>query len=453
MSEQGQRPEVGTPGGPDAEPRPGVHVTPPSGWLNDPVGGLVHGGRQHLFFQYVPSSTRWQASCHWGHLVGDDLVRWRHLPVALAPGDGDDGVWSGSAVVDESGPVLLYTSVLDPHLDLGRVALARPLDDDLLTWRKHVGGPVLHAPGHLNPTHFRDPFVWGEPGDWRMVVGAALPGRGGAVLSYSSADLEDWRFDGVLADGGGPGSGLGVMWECPQYVDLGGEPALVVSVWDEGRLDRVVATRGRADGDTFVAGRWQTLGYGGSAYALTTYRDRAGRLAGTAWLRHEDPDEPRPDWAGVLSLPVHLTAGAGDAVHVAPHPDVDTLRGAPLPVVDGVTELTGDAETDGLADLEVTLPGGGRLRLDTDDSPVVLAAGPAGLTVEWAGGATSVPAGPEVALRVVVDRGVIEAWTGDGRWIALRIPHLCVHRATLLGPGRLDAWQLEAVQARPGAAA
>lgn len=105
---------------PGAEPRPSLHVTPPSGWLNDPVGGLVHGGRQHLFYQYVPSSTRWQVACHWGHLVGDDLVRWRHLPVALAPGDGDDGVWSGSAVVDRSGPVIVYTSVVDGRLELGR---------------------------------------------------------------------------------------------------------------------------------------------------------------------------------------------------------------------------------------------------------------------------------------------------------------------------------------------
>ncbi len=85
------------------ESGPRVHVTAPSGWLNDPVGGLVHGGRQHLFFQHVPWSTRWEVACAWGHLVGEDLVRWRHLPVALAPGEGEDGVWSGCAVLDESG--------------------------------------------------------------------------------------------------------------------------------------------------------------------------------------------------------------------------------------------------------------------------------------------------------------------------------------------------------------
>ena len=443
------RPAGGGVGAVAPEARPRVHVTPPSGWLNDPVGGLVHRGRQHLFFQYVPSSTEWQVSCHWGHLVGDDLVRWEHLPVGLAPGDGDDGVWSGSAVVDSSGPVLLYTSVLDRNLDLGRVALARPLDDDLLTWRKHAGGPVLEPPRELDLTHFRDPFVWGTPGDWQMAVGAALRGRGGAVLRYASLDLQQWRFEGILAESGGE-AGLGEMWECPQYVDLDGEPALVVSVWEAGRLDRVVGARG-TDRGHFVPGRWETLGYGGSAYALTTYRDRAGRLAGTAWLRHETAATPRVGWTGVLSLPLLLRAGADGGIRVAPHPDVDTLRRAPLDCRDGRVDLTGDEVTEGLADLEVALAGGGQLRLDTDDAPVVVTSTGAGLTVESAGRTTAVPvpdASREVALRVVVDRGVVEAWTGDGRWVALRVPHLRVDRASVRG-GRLDAWQLDPVQAAP----
>ncbi|HZB47665.1 MAG TPA: glycoside hydrolase family 32 protein [Mycobacteriales bacterium] len=198
--------------GPDPEPRPRLHVTPPSGWLNDPVGGLVHRGRPHLFFQYVPGATVWRPDCHWGHLAGDDLVRWRHLPVALAPGDGDDGVWSGSAAVDERGPVLLYTSVRDGTADLGRVALARPLDDGLVRWRKHAGNPVLEPPDGLGVTHFRDPFVWGRPGDWSMLVGAGLDGRGGAVLRYTSPDLRVWRSRGVFAAGG---AALGQVWECP----------------------------------------------------------------------------------------------------------------------------------------------------------------------------------------------------------------------------------------------
>jgi beta-fructofuranosidase len=397
-----------------------VHVTPVAGWLNDPVGGLLRDGRYHLFFQSVPGATAWQPACRWGHLVGADLVRWRHLPDALAPGEGDDGVWSGSAVLDGSGPVLVYTSVAGDDLDLGRIRLARPLDAGLVGWRKD--GVVLGPPADPDVLAFRDPCVWGRPGEWRMVVGAGLRGRGGAVLAYRSGDLRSWVAEGVLATA----AGLGDVWECPQYVELDG-PALIVSVWDAGRLDRVVAARGSEVDGRFRPGRWRTVGYGGSAYALTTYRDRAGRLVGTAWLRSPVPDPP--GWAGMLSLPVLLSAGPDGGVSVAPHPDVDTLRAAPLPTRGGRCEL------DGAGDLEVELRPGALLRLD-GAVDLVLAPG------ELATGTVRVPTRSD-RLRVVVDRGVVEAWTGDGRWLALRIPHSEVRSAALVGPGRLAAWALD----------
>jgi hypothetical protein len=154
----------------------------------------------------------------------------------------------------------------------------------------------------------------------------------------------------------------------------------------------------------------------------------------------------------MLSLPVRLSAGADGGLHVAPHPDVDTLRAARIAARDTRVDLTGDERTGGLVDLEVTLPAGAHLRLDTDDAPVVLAAEETGLMLDSAGGRTVVPARgprPELELRVVVDRGVVEAWTGDGRWAALRIPGLRVRTATVVGGGAVDAWELEPVQAPP----
>ena len=397
-----------------------MHLTPAAGWLNDPVGGLVHEGRCHLFFQSVPAATRWQPACRWAHLVGDDLVRWRQLPDALAPGEGDDGVWSGSAVLDADGPVLVYTSVAGDDLDRGAVALARPLDPALVRWRKD--GVVLRPPADPDVVAFRDPYVYGRPAEWRMVVGAGLRARGGAVLAYRSPDLRSWAAEGVLA----AAAGLGDIWECPQYVDLAG-PALIVSVWAGGRLDRVAASRGSEVDGRFRPGPWRTLGYGGSAYALTTYRDRAGRLAGTAWLR--SPVENPPGWAGMLSLPVLLSAGPDGGVSVAAHPDVDTLRAAALPV------RAGRCAVDGPADLEAELRPGGMLRLA---GAVDLVRDAGGLVA----GRIRVPTSSD-RLRVVVDRGVVEAWTGDGRWLALRLPHREARSAAVVGPGRLAAWSLD----------
>ena len=140
-------------------------------------------------------------------------------------------------------------------------------------------------------------------------------------------------------------------------------------------------------------------------------------------------DDP-PGWAGMLSLPVLLSAGPDGGLSVAPHPDVDTLRGQPLPVRGGQCAL------DGVADLEVELRPGATLRLD---GALELVRGPGELTV----GRVRVPTRSD-RLRVVVDRGVVEAWTGDGRWLALRIPGGEVRSAAVLGPGRLAGWALAA---------
>ena len=106
--------------------RPRVHLTPEAGWLNDPHGLHFIDGAYHLFFQHVPDSTDWRSGISWGHAVSTDLLHWETQPVALAPGDGDEGCWSGCAVIDDDGrPVLFYTSVWQPDPELGRVRIAR----------------------------------------------------------------------------------------------------------------------------------------------------------------------------------------------------------------------------------------------------------------------------------------------------------------------------------------
>ncbi len=86
------------------ELRPRVHLTPATGWLNDPHGMYVLDGTYHLFFQHVPDSLEWRTDIHWGHATSTDLLHWQMEPIALAPGDGDDGCWSGCAAIGERRP-------------------------------------------------------------------------------------------------------------------------------------------------------------------------------------------------------------------------------------------------------------------------------------------------------------------------------------------------------------
>lgn len=92
--------------------RPSFHLSA-TGWLNDPLGLTFHGGQYHLFYQYVPDVPMWDLACRWGHATSPDLVTWTERPVALAPGDGDGGCWSGSVVDPGDGTPawLFYTSV------------------------------------------------------------------------------------------------------------------------------------------------------------------------------------------------------------------------------------------------------------------------------------------------------------------------------------------------------
>ena len=141
--------------------RPVLHFTAQAGWINDPHGITYRDGAYHVFYQYVPGQTVWGPNCHWGYASGPDLVTLTEHGVVIAPGEGDDGIWTGSLVTDEdSRPVVSSTSTSVPDLGIGRVRRATPDDDTWTTWTK---GPIVaEAPekqlyramiGGLNLTH------------------------------------------------------------------------------------------------------------------------------------------------------------------------------------------------------------------------------------------------------------------------------------------------------------
>lgn len=64
-------------------------------------------------------------------------IAWTEQGVAVAPGDGDDGVWSGSLVTGPDGATtLLYTSVTEPDIGIGTARTAAPADASWFPWTK-----------------------------------------------------------------------------------------------------------------------------------------------------------------------------------------------------------------------------------------------------------------------------------------------------------------------------
>ncbi len=196
--------------------RPQFHFTPAKNWMNDPNGLVYYKGEYHLFYQYNPFGSQW-GHMSWGHAVSRDLVHWHELPVAI-PEQGDEQVFSGSAVVDKHNTSGLGTRANPPMVAIytaakpGSQAQALAYSTDRgRTFKRYSGNPVLD----IGSGEFRDPKVfWYAPAhEWRMVVSKAVERK---IAIYRSPDLKDWTH---LSDFG-PANATGGVWECPDLFPL-----------------------------------------------------------------------------------------------------------------------------------------------------------------------------------------------------------------------------------------
>jgi beta-fructofuranosidase len=327
--------------------RPQYHLLPAANWMNDPNGPIFWQGKYHMFYQYNPNGAFW-GDMHWAHAVSEDMVHWKHLPIAMAPtpgGPDKDGVFSGCAVIDGNEVTAVYTGV-NPETQCIATSAG-----DLTNWKKFAGNPVVAAPpAGLEVTGFRDPCVWKEGDTWLMAVGSGFHGKGGAVLLYESKDLRHWTYLHPLISGhmkSGPSAkdpvDSGEMWECPDFFPLGGKHLLVVST------ERVVKYWLGSYADRQL--RAETTGgidYG-SYYAARTMTNTGDRRILWGWITEGRTVEAQKaaGWSGAMSLPRELTLFHSQ-VQMRPAAEVVALRGK---------KLGGDAAGDCLEILAEITPG------------------------------------------------------------------------------------------------
>lgn len=392
--------------------RPRLHFTVREGWINDPLGLTFHGGHYHLFFQFVPGQTQWGPDQCWGHATSDDLLHWTEEPVALAPGDGDDGVWSGSiAVPDEGQAALFYTSVDLDDVQIGKVRLARPIDDTWTAWEK--GDVVAELPSGVDVVAFRDPYVFHDGTAWRMLMGAGLTDGTATALTYRSDDLERWEYDGLVATRHRSQTEpmwTGAVWECPQMFRLGGKWVLTCSVWEPIEPYYEAYAIGDLVDGRFTAETWGRLSYGPSYYAGSAFTDEDAERGLIYWLR--DVDDPEGRWASAHSVPHRLTL-AGDRLVAGPHPAVAAAR-----VGEPVVCSAGSLEIGCVADLEwrlATSHAHAALLFGTGAGSEVLRLTAAGgeLTATVAGDSWTMPLADR-DIRVLVDGPIVEIFTTAG---------------------------------------
>lgn len=437
--------------------RPLYHHTPLYGWMNDPNGMFYKDGRWHLYYQYNPYGSKWQ-NMTWGHSVSEDLVNWKHLPLAIEP-NGLGSVFSGSCVVDHDNTagfgkdavIALYTSASTSQMQ----SLASSTDDGL-TFDIFIGNPVLTLESEA-----RDPnMFWNErTGEWNLVLAHALDHE---MLFFTSPDLKNWTLRSPFGKGEGAQDGV---WECPDLFRLPVDGTdntkwMLICNINPGGPFGGSATQyfiGDWDGRTFTAdtdasGKIPTkwLDYGKDHYATVTWSDAPqGRRTAIGWMSNWQyaADVPTMQFRSANTLPreISLFSDADGQIYasVVPSPEVDALRGK---VVDkasgvklgekpraytlpqdnsGVCEITLDAEAHGAKELTFVLS-------NDEGDKVTMIYDVAGHTfsfdrkesgvVDFSENFPAVTVAPthevdgSLSLRIFIDRSSIEIFGNDGRF-------------------------------------
>jgi len=288
--------------------QPAFHITGETGWINDPNGLIYFNGQYHAFYQYYPHATNW-GPMHWGHVVSTDLTHWEYLPVALAPGgeSGEDGCFSGSAIVHDGKIYLMYTGFWENQggESIRQLQCLAESEDGINFKKRGIVIGENDLPKGYAPCDFRDPKVWRYNGEFWCVVAARKYDGKGRILLFKSNDLFKWTFVNDLFDK----DSLGVMIECPDYnEDLGYmfsceqfQPAengvhlnVHTSRWHVGKLD-------------YSSGRFKEenrgiVDYGFDFYAPQTF---AGAPVMIGWLNMWDRNVPSAKYgfAGMLTVP------------------------------------------------------------------------------------------------------------------------------------------------------
>ncbi|HEY1186522.1 MAG TPA: glycoside hydrolase family 32 protein, partial [Gemmata sp.] len=402
--------------------RPLFHFTSRTGWLNDPNGLVFANGEWHLFYQHNPFGREW-GNMHWGHATSTDLFRWKEQGIALYPKKYGDWAFSGSAVVDtantsgwgtkEKPPlVLAYTST-------GRGECIAFSTDNGKTWTEHDQNPVVKHAG-------RDPkLIWHEKAKhWVMAVYDEAEKKQW-IAFYTSPDLKTWTF----------ASRIEGFFECPDLFELPVREVAADPRLPDARPQRTRWVLYAADGK-YVTGDFdgkvfkpehegkRQLWYG-NFYAAQTFDHAPKRRVQIGWA--QGVTFPGTAFNQQMTVPVELTlhsrgADGGPRLSAAPVSELASLRDG-KPVFESKPQevkkplvLVEDADALDIS-LDVHWRAGGAFTLDVRGTKIVF--DPTKWTLTCKG--VTVPlvrdvapgGGGTVRLRVLVDRGSVEVFTGE----------------------------------------
>jgi beta-fructofuranosidase len=443
--------------------RPGYHFVVPEGTHSpvDPNGAIFYGGRYHLCYIYQHEGAH-----YWGHISSLDLVHWRHHPPALAPGEGDDGIFSGGAFVDDDGTVVYtYWGLRKPD----GICLATSTDPLLEHWTRNPNNPVITATEFGwterdgQPVGAADPSqIWKKDGRYYMLTGNLLvlkefgekrglnEHKGDTLFLFVSDDLTNWQFLHTFYTSKREWTRDFEDDMCPDFFMLPGAPdgdpatdtAMILFISHTLGCQYYLGTY--AD-DRFTPEQHGRMTWVDNEYfAPESLADPRGRRIMWAWVfdRRSQETKAATGWSGELSLPRLLWRGDDGTLRLRPVPELEALRYQPravtldvagtpavVPGVAGTSlelavTLPGDARggvqvcraPDGSEVTTITFdPAAGTLSIDTTQSSL----GEGAKAVETA--PLTLPAGEPLQLRVFVDKSIVEVYANDRQAVVRRI--------------------------------
>ena len=320
------------------------HIQGIVGLINDPNGFSQFNGKYHMFYQWNPLGTNHKNKT-WAHSVSDDLLHWERLKTALRPDTwySKDGVYSGSAIVDDDKLYLFYTGNVKDSEGNRESYQCLAVSSDGENFERWEPSIVNQPDGYTR--HIRDPKIWKKDGKFYAVIGIQSENLEGKAVLYSSENIKDWKFEGEIAGANhGKIKNFGFMWECPDYFQLKDEKTreiknlLVFSpqgLEPEGDLYNNKYQTGYLFGkldyekpEFEILSDFVEIDRGHDFYAPQSMEDDKGRRLIVGWMgipEEEDFPTVKNEWLHCLTLPRELKVIDGKLYQV-PIKEMESIR-------------------------------------------------------------------------------------------------------------------------------
>lgn len=174
--------------------KPQLHFRPEDGATFGGPMPFFWKGEYHLFYLGQEGVRR--------HIVSENLVNWKKLPVALplgAPGEPDSSHCAAGSLIERNGTFHFFYLGRSKQDGQTIASICHSTSQDLIHWKKDPANPIMAADYEHYIGLTKDPFVfWNEQDQryWMLIADRlreAPTARKGALALAVSPDLEHWE--------------------------------------------------------------------------------------------------------------------------------------------------------------------------------------------------------------------------------------------------------------------